>query len=131
MWYGSPALGERNTVNLHGCRWSLWNIMVIFRNSGYSRSCLPWNPQKVPPYLQDIQPLPSQVWNYYDIGFDLNRSCCNMVCIYKLFMGDRIWSSQNCERLPLCCTVIICTHADEQCFSPPVLVNHITHYITT
>ena len=91
----------------------------------------PGNPYEVPQYLQGIQIFPSQVWRYYEISFDMNGNWCKMVCTYNLFVGEYICRIHTCEIAPFCCTALICTHANEQCFVPPVLVQQITHYITT
>ena len=44
-----------------------------------SELSLPVNLQEVPPDLQDIQPISSQIWNFGEILFYLNIICCNMV----------------------------------------------------
>ena len=89
------------------------------------------NLQEVPPYLKDIQPFPSQVYNFDDILFDMNGIWCNMVCTYKLFTGERIWRRQTCERAPFWYIALIRTYNNEQCFVPPVLMHQSMHYITT
>ena len=51
-----------------------------------------------------------------------------MVCTYNFFTGDRLWRTQNSERAPLWCTLLIFTCVDLKCFIPPVVVHQITHY---
>ena len=51
-----------------------------------------------------------------------------MVCTYKFFMVDRVWSTHTSERSQFLCTSLIFTHTDGQCFATPMVVQHITHY---
>ena len=90
----------------------------------------PRQPTRVPPYFQDIQHFPSQVWNFDEILFDMNVIWCKMVWTYKLFMGDKVCRSHTCEKSPFCCTAFICTCVNEQCFFSPVWVQQSTHSIT-
>ena len=46
---------------------------------------LPGNLQEVPTDIQEIQPFPSQVWNFDYIVFGLKRSLYKMVCTYDWF----------------------------------------------
>ena len=92
---------------------------------------LPGNLEEVPPDLQDIQPFPSQVWNFDEILFDLNRSWYNIVCTYKFLEADRICRGQMCEWAPFWCTALVRTRANEQYLIPPVQVHQSMHYITT
>ena len=51
-----------------------------------------------------------------------------MLCIFKLFTGDRMWGIQTGERAPLWRTSLIFTRADRELFTPPIMVHQITHY---
>ena len=51
-----------------------------------------------------------------------------MVCTYKLFTGDRLWSNKTGEISSLWCTSLIFTRSYGQCFIPPVVVHQSTHY---
>ena len=51
-----------------------------------------------------------------------------MVCTYNFFTGGRVRRTQTGEISSLCCTEIIFTCTDENCFVPPVVVNQITQY---
>ena len=76
----------------------------------------------VPEDLENIQPFSSQVCNCDKIGFDINRSWRKVVCTYKFFTRDSMWNDQTGEREPFCCTALIFTSYDVQCFVPPVIV---------
>ena len=89
---------------------------------------LPVDLQVVPPDLQDIQPCPLKVWNYNEIGFDTNGNFNKMLCTYKFFTGDRIWSTPTDERYPFWSAALIFNRADGHCFIPPVVVHQRTHY---
>ena len=89
---------------------------------------LPVKIQEVPPNPQDIQSRPYKVWNYDKIWFDPNGNWNKIVCTYKFFTGGRLWRTHNGERAPFCCTALIFTRSDGQCFIPPVVVHRITHY---
>ena len=52
---------------------------------------MPLDPKTVPKDIKYIQPRPSQVWNWDEIGFDPNGSWLKVVCTYKFFTGQRIW----------------------------------------
>ena len=54
-----------------------------------------------------------------------------MVRTYNLFVGEYICRSHIFERAQFWCTALICTHTNKQCFIPPLLVQQITHSITT
>ena len=75
---------------------------------------MPLDPKTVPKNLKEIQPHPSQVYNYDEIGFDPNGSWLRVVCTYKFFTGKLIWKSQTGERAPLWCTYLIFTRDDGQ-----------------
>ena len=84
--------------------------------------------QGFPPDLQDIQPCPSQVWNCDNIRLYPNCNWNNMVCTYNFFIGDRLWRTQTGKRAPFWGTSLIFTCDVGQCFIPPGVVQHITHY---
>ena len=90
---------------------------------------MPLDPNTVPKDLKYIQPRPSQVWNCNEIGFDTNGSWLRVVCTYKYFTGKRIWKPQIEERSPFCCTDLIFTKADYQCFMTPVIIHEAGNYI--
>ena len=82
----------------------------------------------VPEDLEDIQPRPYQVWNCENIGFDTNGSWRKVVYTYKLFTGERVWSTQTGETEPFWCTDIIFIRSDGQFFIPPVIVHYAENY---
>ena len=50
------------------------------------------------PYeLSKIQPIATQVWNLYEIGFDTNGNCHKIICTYKFILGECIWNTQTGE----------------------------------
>ena len=93
-----------------------------------SEQKIPGKLQEVPPNLQYIQHFPYQVWNCDDIGFYTNGNWINIVWTCNLFMSERLWRKHTGKIAPFWCTYLIYNRADGQCFTPPVLVQQITHY---
>ena len=50
--------------------------------------------------MQDIKPVPSQVCNLYEIGFDPEVLWRNMICTNKFFTGDSMWRIRSGEIAP-------------------------------
>ena len=65
----------------------------ITPHTSIQQPTMPLDPKTVPKYLKEIQPHPSQVWNFDEIGFDPNGSRLRVVYTYNLFMGKHIWKS--------------------------------------
>ena len=86
------------------------------------------DPKTLPKDLKEIQPRPSQVWNFDEIGFDPNGSCLSVFCTYKFFTGKRMWKSQIGERAPFWFTSLFFTRAYGQCFMPPMIVHQAENY---
>ena len=82
----------------------------------------------IPEDLDDIQTQPPQVWNCDKIGFDPNGSWRKVVYNYKFFTGDRMCRIQIGEISPLCCTDLIFSRSNDQCFIPPVIVFQVEKY---
>ena len=103
--------------------------IIIFTNLSISTIITepPIQPTKAVAQQQYIQPTPSQVWNFDEIGFYPNSSWCNIVCTYKLFTGNRMWRLQTYERSLLCFTVIF-THTGGKYSTLLVMVHQSTHY---
>ena len=77
----------------------------------------------VPEDLLDLQPRPSQFWNFDEIGINLNGKWCKVIFTYKYCMTDKIWKCQDGEDAPYWVTVLFFTRADGQCFLPPIIVH--------
>ena len=56
---------------------------------------MPLDPKIVPKDLKEIQPRPSQVWNFDKIGFDPNESWLRVVCTYKFFRGNALGNTKQ------------------------------------
>ena len=89
---------------------------------------MPLGPKTIPKDLKEIQPLPSQVWNYDEIGFNPTVTCLRVVCTYKLFTGKCLCKYKTGERSPCWCTALIFARADGQYFMPPMIVNQEEKY---
>ena len=82
----------------------------------------------IPYYINDIQPISTQVWNCDKYGFDPNVRWSKVICTYKLFQCKLKWKVKTGEQAPLWCMLLVFTPDDGQCFMPVIIVHQYKDY---